>query len=423
MSIARALRITDRDVAIDAVVTTPATLLDSTGRRIVVQDASGAVEVLLPTDSPAPAVGTRIHATGRIGVAYDAPRLRADALTVTGGGSTAAPLVLHGQPGVAHEWRLVSVSGRVDTVRKLGDRWRAEIVVGAQKVVVVGEAGAGIPSTALEKGRTATVIGIARRPFPSATDRRFAVTPRFAADVRVDGRSTADGAGSGAGGAADPAPGAAGPSPAATASQPQAPTADLVDLDGLVGATVRVGGLVVELRSDGFTLDDGTATGRVIMRGAALELLSLIEPDDALEATGHVEASPDGAVLVVDDPAGIVQASDPLAAAPSASPTRDPAGRRRRSLGAALDRQPVRRSRGRAVRVRCRDCRARDVGGDLGRLPGRDGPSPRAGSAPHVGPDRRPTGGLRWAFDASACDPVRDPAWDPIGGPARDPTR
>ena len=188
MSIARALRITDRDVAIDAVVTTPATLLDSTGRRIVVQDGSGAVEVLLPTDSAAPAVGSRIHATGRIGVAYDAPRLRSDTVAVTGNGSSPAALILHGQPGLAHEWRLVSVTGRVDTVRKLGDRWRAEIIVGAQKVVVVGEAGAGIPSTALEKGRTVTVVGIARRPFPSASDRRFAVTPRFAADVRVDGR-------------------------------------------------------------------------------------------------------------------------------------------------------------------------------------------------------------------------------------------
>jgi hypothetical protein len=98
MSIARALRVADRDVAIDAVVTTPATLLDSTGRRIVVQDGSGAVEVLLPTDSAAPAVGARLHATGRIGVAYDAPRLRADSLAVTGGGSTPAALVLTANP-------------------------------------------------------------------------------------------------------------------------------------------------------------------------------------------------------------------------------------------------------------------------------------------------------------------------------------
>ena len=81
----------------------------------------------------------------------------------------------------------------------------------------------------------------------------------------------------------------------------------------------------MDLRPDGFTLDDGTATGRLILRGAALDLLPLIEPDDALDATGHVEASPDGAVLVVDDPAGIVQASDPLAAAPSVNPSVDPA--------------------------------------------------------------------------------------------------
>ena len=47
-------------------------------------------------------------------------------------------------------------------------------------------------------------------------------------------------------------------------------------------------------------------------------------PDDALEATGHVETSPDGGVLVVDDPAAIVQASDPLAAEPSAAPSVDP---------------------------------------------------------------------------------------------------
>ncbi len=412
VSIARALRITDRDVAIDAVVTAPATLLDSTGRRIVVQDASGAVEVLLPTDSAAPAVGSRIHATGRIGVAYGAPRLRADALAVTAAGSPPAALVLHGQPGPAHEWRLVSVTGRVDTVRKLGDRWRAEVIVGEQKVVVVGEAGAGIPSTALEKGRTATVIGIARRPFPSATDRRFAVMPRSSADIRIDGRPAAAGPDGGPVGDAAQATGAPDPSPTGAASEPQAPAADLVDLDGLVGATVRVGGLVVDLRPDGFTLDDGTATGRVILRGAALELLPLIEPDDALEATGHVEASPDGAVLVVDDPAAIVQASDPLAAEPSATPSADlvaggpeasvpPAGSRFAGLGIG------------AVRVRSGNGRARDIARDLGGVAGRHRPSTRAAPAPDGDPDRGPIGRLRGAFDGviggSASDPGRDP--------------
>ena len=43
--------------------------------------------------------------------------------------------------------------------------------------------------------------------------------------------------------------------------------ADLVELEAFVGQRVRVGGLVVDLRADGFTLDDGTAIGRVILRG------------------------------------------------------------------------------------------------------------------------------------------------------------
>ena len=111
MSIARALKIYDKDVAIDAIVTVPATLLDSTGRRIVVQAASGAVEVLLPTDTTAPPVGARVHAVGQIGVAYGAPRLRVDRLTNSGGVRPApTPLVIHGQPGLAHEWRLVDDS-------------------------------------------------------------------------------------------------------------------------------------------------------------------------------------------------------------------------------------------------------------------------------------------------------------------------
>src|ERR1044072_7088885 len=42
--ISAALRATDRTVAIEATVTAGASLLDSSGRRIVVQDASAAIE-------------------------------------------------------------------------------------------------------------------------------------------------------------------------------------------------------------------------------------------------------------------------------------------------------------------------------------------------------------------------------------------
>jgi hypothetical protein len=121
-----------------------------------------------------------------------------------------------------------------------------------------------------------------------------------------------------------------------------------VDLDALVGRLVRVGGLVVDLGSDGFTLDDGTAIGRVVLRGTALERLVLVEPDDALNAIGRVEAGSAGAVLVVDDPGGIIQAGDPVAATASpgpsselgdASPSADPspiAGGRFAGMGGSL---------------------------------------------------------------------------------------
>ena len=323
VTIARALKVTDRVVAIDAIVTAPATLLDASGRRIVVQDASAAVEILLPTGTAAPPVGARIHAEGRVGVAYGAPRLRADRLDVTGTGPIPTALALRGSPGEAQEWRLVTISGRVDSVHKLGDRWRAEIVVAGHNVVVVGQAGAGIPSTVLVEGRTATVTGVARRPFPNATDRRFAVTPRFPADIRVAGvAGTGPRGGTSATGAGSTTPGASpdGRGPAVDPYGTTATDADLVDLDALIGQFVRVGGLVVELRADGFTLDDGTAIGRVVLRDAALDELALVEPDDALNAIGRVERTPADVVVVVDDPAGLIQTGDPVPDEASPSP-------------------------------------------------------------------------------------------------------
>jgi hypothetical protein len=305
MPISRALTTRDGLVAIDAVVTAPSTLLDATGRRIVVQDGSGAVEVLLPTGSNAPPVGARIRAEGRMGVAYGAPRLRAERIDAIGNGPSPAALVLHGLPGEAHEWRLVTISGRVMSVQKLGDRWRAEIRIGSHDAVVVGQPGAGIASGILIEGRVASVTGIVRRPYPSASDRRFAVTPRGPTDVSVAGRPSA---GSGDDGGSSPTSSAGGSDPGVAT-----PDADLTDLDAFVGQTVRVGGIVVDLQADGFTLDDGTAIGRVVLRAAALEALLLVEPDDALNVVGRVESTADGLIVAVDDPGGIILAGDPVA--------------------------------------------------------------------------------------------------------------
>ena len=215
---------------------------------------------------------------GAVGVAYGAPRLRADRVDVGR---------YRDCPGAARPpWRArtrrrnggsCESAAAIESVHKLGDRWRAEIRVGSTRVVVVGQPGAGIAVTRRAEGRTATVTGIVRRPYPSATDRRFSVLPRFPADVDV-GR-VADPAGcrcrrgpvrtrvrrrSGRPGAARP-PGADSPAPPPEPSTPTSSTSPRSSAQ-----LVRVGGLVVDLDRDGFTLDDGTSVGRVVAAGEAL---------------------------------------------------------------------------------------------------------------------------------------------------------
>ena len=321
--IAQALGSSDQDVAIEAVVTAQATLLDATGRRIVVQDESGAIEVLLPSGVGAPPIGTRIRAVGRVGRAYGAPRMRAEQLDLIGSGPVPPPLVLRMPPSAAQEWRLVTITGRVENVRKLGSRWRAELLVGSQRVVVVGQPGSGLAAAALVAGRMASVTGIVRRPYPTSADQRYAITPRAPSDVRILGRSAGSAGTSGSAGAAAAGPGSAtgerragGTVPPATAG-PRLPIgaidADLFDLAAFTGRLVRVGGLVVDLRPDGLLLDDGTTVGYIVLRGAGLDLLALLEPDDAVNVTGYVQQLPDGPAVVVDDPGGIIQAGDPIA--------------------------------------------------------------------------------------------------------------
>jgi len=344
VSIAAAMRVTDRDVAIDGVVTAPATLLDASGRRIVIQDGSGAVEILLPKDVKAPTVGARVHAIGRIGSAYGAPRLRASAVVRRGSASVPAPLRIAGPLTAAHTWRLVSLGGRVEDVKKLGDRWRAEVVVGAQRLVVVGQPGSRIPSSALVEGRTAEVIGIVRPAYPSASDRRPSVLPRSVADIRLGAATAASGSSASAG---SPGPSTAPGSTAVSANLPAAPDADLVDLAAHLGQVVRVGGLVVDLGQTGFTLDDGSATGRIELIGPAADMLALIEPDDAINVVGLVRTLERGDVaVVVDDPGAI-------------------------TLGSALDGNPAATaSDGSAEAAVAPDVVAKRLAGDQGWLPG-----------------------------------------------------
>jgi outer membrane biosynthesis protein TonB len=291
-------------VSIEGVVTTPALLLDSTGRRIIVEDSSAAVEVLLPAGNAAPAQGSRVRVAGDLGTAYGAPRVRASAVESLGAGVLPRPRPLATEPGPPDEGELVRIEGQIVDVLRFGDRWRAEVRTAHAVLVVAGLPGAGIPAGVLVEGRRATVIGVVRRPHPAASDRRFAVVPRQSGDVQVQGP--------------DRRAAAAGPAGTSrrTTSQPaqaispppteRTPSVDLADLGTRIGDLVRVGGLVAAIGETSIFVDDGTARAEVRLLGDAAPLVPLVEPGDAVSAVGRVAADPSGPRVEVTEPAGFV---------------------------------------------------------------------------------------------------------------------
>ncbi len=298
-------------VSVIGVVTTDRALLDASGRLSVIEDATGAIEIYLAAPDPTVRLGTRLRVTGVIGRAWGAPRLHAKTVSALGS-ATPTILDLHVAPGAATEWRLVRLTGVVTSVHRTGDRWVAELDAGFGTVPVTALSGAGIPAAAIVEGRRATVVGIVKRPYPTASDRRYAVLPRNAADIAL-GAAVSTSAGAAPGGRSK-AGGGAGPSGAGS----DVPVTDVRDLGSRVGQRVRVSGLVTETTADGFRLDDGTGTARVVLGGSASDLASIVGPGDALDAVGTVEVR-DGPVLVVQDPADVTLVGDLGGAEPAAS--------------------------------------------------------------------------------------------------------
>jgi hypothetical protein len=314
---------------VEGLLTVDRTLLDGSGRRTVVEDATGAIEAYLPTPDGRLRIGTRVRLTGSVGRAWGAPRLKVTDVRVLGTGTPVAR-ALTGTPTAAVEWRLVRVTGTLVDVHRSGDRWTADLATSARtRLLVSGLAGSGIAASAVVEGRTATVTGIVKRPYPTATDRRFAVVPRRLADLVLGAPAasapppTSPGAtGSAASGGLD---GGAAPS-----AGPVGLDVDLRDLAAHLGERVRVGGLVTELRPDGFGLDDGTAIAVVALVDGASTMLGTLEPGAALNATGSAEARGDATVLVVADAADVelvgalvAAGSDPPSTAPDTSPDVD----------------------------------------------------------------------------------------------------
>ncbi len=177
-----------RAVTIAGTVTSKAGLIDSDGRRVTVQDRSGAILVRYPAGAEPAAVGQRIRATGSIGTWYGAVQLEADEPPARLGRSRATATILRRPPSESDEWRLVSVTVRIVDVERSGDTWRAEATLGAAgDLPIVGVAGSGISADALEPGRSARIVGIVKRAHPSASDQRFALAPRSRKDIELGG--------------------------------------------------------------------------------------------------------------------------------------------------------------------------------------------------------------------------------------------
>ena len=352
MSIATAKARDGRTVTIEGVLTTSRTLLDASGRRAIVEDRSGAIEAYLPEADGRLKLGTRVRLTGTVGKAWGAPRLKITDVRVLGSASP-SPTTLRGTPTAAVEWRLVRATGTIANVKKSGDRWTAELVLsGSTRIALAGLAGSGIPSTAVIEGRSATVTGIVKRPYPTATDRRFAIAPRQTRDIALGAASTAASAARAHRARRRARAAARRRRPAPRRAPPRrAADVDLRDLAAHVGTRVRVGGLVTTLEADGFRLDDGTAIGRVVLADGAAPLLEVLAPGDALNATGTPEQR-DELVLVIGDAADVELVGD-LGAAAAADPSTVGRARERRS-GPRRARRVARAGHGRRSRVRGR---------------------------------------------------------------------
>ena len=167
-------------------VTSAAGFIDSEGRRVTVEDSSGAILVRYP-DGAAPArVGTVIRASGEVGTWYDGRQLEAEEAPRRLRQRSAVPTILHRPPDESDEWQLVAVTVRVLDVERDGDTWRAETTLGAAgDLPIVGLAGSGTSADGLEAGRAARIIGIVKRAHPSASDQRFGIAPRSGHDIEL----------------------------------------------------------------------------------------------------------------------------------------------------------------------------------------------------------------------------------------------
>ena len=224
---------------------------------------------------PPPSPGARDRAGGRqprpgrpgsTGTYYGAPQLSATAQLAVIGSATPAAHALSKAPGAGTEWELVRVRGTVVDVRRYGQAWRAELrLADGTKVPIVGLARASIAVELIKEGQAGSIVGIIRRAYPSATDRRFAVLPRTRSDLDLGAAPATAGRASGSTkptSAVGSSTGAT-PSPSGPSSVDGSVTVEAADVPAHAGRLVRVGGLVA----------------RPLRRGPGADVAVLIEDD------------------------------------------------------------------------------------------------------------------------------------------------
>ncbi|MGZ3585754.1 MAG: hypothetical protein ACXVAP_00735 [Candidatus Limnocylindrales bacterium] len=337
--IASILASTGARVRVAGVVTSPAATWGADGRRVTIEDASGAILVRLPLAVRAPGTGQRIEVVGRVGHYLGASQLAADRPPVHLGAASVAPRpVRHGPLGTSWTWRLAAAAGRVLEVRRGATSWRAELqLTDGSRLPVGGGLATLAAGRRIVVGALVAITGIVRPAASGATDRRAYVVGRSSSDVVTVHAATSGGGPAPAGGGAA---GVDAPTDGSTAAGPL--EADLADLPELAGRLVRVGGLVDSSVADMLLLEDGTAEAWIRLPSGTVAATFALGPGLAVNVVGIVGRAADGTwqvstrsaadVIVVaqlDDPGSTSIASEPASVpaeeAPAAS-SREPTG-------------------------------------------------------------------------------------------------
>ena len=307
------VRITDASegdtVVVVGVVTTKAGLVDSEGRRVVVQDNSGAILVRYPADVAPARVGSVIRAVGEVGTWFGARQLEAAEQPRRKRSGTVRATTLPRPPGEADEWRLVRLSVRIVDIERSGDTWRAEAeLADGSTLPVVGLAGSGIEGDLLEPGRSARITGIVRRAHPSATDQRFAVAPRSHKDIALGKLRVKDDEPAAEDDGADDDERAS--AAASDGSDTGVLAATFGSLAGLEDRFVRVGGRIEAVAGRRLTLDDGTARGTVRLATTAEYVEPGFRVGEIVNAVGRVQRHRErGSEVVVESVADVRRAA------------------------------------------------------------------------------------------------------------------